>query len=110
MQEIPLSAVPNQQVTVTLADQVCLIHVYQKGNDPPFIGLFVDLYVNDSLIIGGVFCENKNRIVRSSYLGFAGDLVFVDREGSNNPDYRGLGPAGRYRLVYITEAELDGGG
>lgn len=109
-QSIPLSALPNQEVTVTLADQVCKIHVYQKGNNPPLIGLFLDLYVNDALIIAGVLCENENRIVRSEYLGFSGDLSFHDRRNDDpqNPYYTELGPAGRFVLLYIPADELDG--
>ena len=56
------------------------------------------------LIIGGVICENLNRIVRSLYLGFAGDLAFIDNQGSTDPVYTGLGT--RYSLAYIEADEL----
>ena len=102
-QIVPLQAVPSQIVSVGLGDQVCQIKVYQK-----FYGLFVDLYVDDSLIIAGVIGENLNRIVRSAYLGFEGDLCFFDFEGAEDPRYEGLGT--RFALVYLTQAELDGAG
>jgi len=68
-------------------------------------GLFIDVFVNNQLIIGGVICENLNRIVRDSYLGFIGDLIFYDTtKGGNDPDYTGLGS--RYLLVYLEQSDL----
>lgn len=96
---VPLQAVPNQALTITLNDQVCQIDVYQKA-----FGLFVDLYVNNSLVIGGVIAENLNRIVRSLYLGFSGDLAFIDNQGTTDPVYTGLGT--RYSLAYLFPDEL----
>lgn len=101
---IPLQAVPNQTVTVNLDGQVCQLNVYQKST-----GLFIDLLVDNVLIIGGVICENMNRIVRSIYLGFSGDLAFSDSQGSSDPDYTGLGPGGRYSLLYLEPADLPPG-
>jgi len=102
MQIIPLEAVPNQTVTVNLDGQVSQVNVYQT-----FFGLFLDLYVNDVLIVGGVICENLNRIVRSLYLGFSGDLAFIDGEGSSDPVYSDLGS--RYSLAYLSADELPEG-
>jgi hypothetical protein len=99
---IPLQAVPSQAVTVTLNNQACLIQVRQTST-----GLFINLFVNDILIIGGVLCENLNVIVRSVYLGFVGDLAFYDTQGTTDPVYTGLG--GRYVLEYFTPSELPAG-
>lgn len=96
---IPLSATPSQRVTVGLGDQTCKIDVYQLST-----GLYVNLYVNDSLIIGGVIAEDRNRIVRDAYLGFDGDLAFVDQQGTDDPVYTGLG--GRFPLMYFTATEI----
>lgn len=103
MQIVPLQAVPNQTVTITLNGQVSQIDVYTTD-----WGLFLDLYVNNVLIIGGVICENLNRIVRSLYLGFEGDLAFIDNYGSTDPVYAGLGPttAARYNLAYLSPSDL----
>jgi hypothetical protein len=100
---VPLAAVPNQAVTVTLNGQVSQIDVYQTD-----FGLFLDLYVNDVLIIGGVIGENLNRIVRSLYLGFSGDLAWIDSQGATDPVYTGLGPttAARYSLAYLFPSDL----
>src|ERR1700687_3305718 len=92
---VPLQPVPSQVVTVTLNNQSCKIAVYQKST-----GLYLDLYVSDTLIIGGVICQNANLIVRDAYLGFSGDLAICDtqatKDASGNlvasaPDYTGLG-------------------
>lgn len=99
---VPLNANPNQTLTVGLNNQACQLDVYQKTG-----GLFMDVYVNNALIIAGVLCENLNRIVRSLYLGFSGDFVFYDTQGTNDPDYAGLGS--RFVLVYLAPADLPPG-
>ena len=96
---VPLNQIPSQTLTTILSGQTCQINVYQK-----FYGVFVDLYVGTTLIIGGVIAEDRNRIVRDVYLGFSGDIFFVDTQGNDDPDYTGLGT--RWRLVYATAAEL----
>jgi hypothetical protein len=96
---IPLQAVPSQQISCALANQACQLKVYQKST-----GMFADVYVNNELIIGGVLCENRNRIVRDAYLGFIGDLEFVDTQGSDDPTYTGLGL--RFLFVYLEESDF----
>ncbi len=103
MLAIPLQAKPAQTVTVLLAKQPCTITVKQRHT-----GLFVDLYVNSAPIITGVIAENRNKIVRSVYLGFIGDLAFVDTQGDADPYYTGLG--GRFILTYLEAADLVTGG
>lgn len=104
---IPTIKAPYQITTVNLANQRCRIHIYQKeigvrqarGNvmrtKTP---MFVDLYVNDALVIGGVIGENGNPIVRDTYLGFIGDLQFIDTQRGDDPLYTGLGE--RWVLTY----------
>jgi hypothetical protein len=96
---VPLQSIPSQTVNVTLATQVCDIHVYQRST-----GLYIDLGVADAPVIGGVIAHDRNRIVRSDYLGFIGDLAFVDTQGTQDPDYTGLDA--RYLLIYFSPAEL----
>lgn len=102
MQTVPLQAVPNQTLQVQLGTQACSLNIYQQA-----YGLYVDLYVNNVLIIAGVIAENLNRIVRSVYLGFVGDFAFVDTQGSTDPVYTGLGD--RYQLLYLEPADLPNG-
>jgi hypothetical protein len=99
MQVIPIQDVPNQQFQVTLSKQQCTINLYENSQ-----GLFCDLYVSNNLIIAGVICQNKNRIVRDSYLGFVGDLSFIDSQGTSDPTYPGLGT--RYLFCYLDTFDL----
>lgn len=99
MQLIPLQAIPNQSLSVTLANQACQIHIYQTE-----FGVFLDLYVNNALIIGGVICLHLNRLVRDPYLGFVGDLAIYDTQGTSDPYYTGLGA--RWRLGYFAPSEI----
>lgn len=112
-QIVPLQATPSQQFTITLNDQSCNIRLYTKQlfvpistnipTDPPLYQqetlLFLDLFVNDSLVIGGVLCQNQSLIVRNTYLGFEGDIAFFDMQGGDDPQYTGLGS--RWILVYF---------
>jgi hypothetical protein len=99
MMIIPVQPLPNQSLQVQLANQPCTIQLTQTA-----FGLFCNLYISSTLIIGGVLCENLNRIVRSLYLGFIGDLCFNDLQGSSDPVYTGLGT--RFELVYLEASDL----
>lgn len=100
--QIPLQAVPNQTVSVTLNNQVCRLNVFWTA-----YGLFIDVYVSGVLIIGGVACQNENLIVRDAYLGFSGDFIWFDNSGAaTDPVYTGLGTT--YSLLYLTPTDLNG--
>lgn len=102
---IPLQAVPSQKVKTVLDDLIMNIWVYQLRT-----GMFINVYMQDEMMIGGVICQNKNRIIRSEYInrqfGFSGDFMFVDTQGDVDPIYQGLGTDGRFQLVYLTADEL----
>ena len=111
MMVVPLHSVPSQTVYVTLNGQPCQIDVYQKST-----GMFVNLWVNGALTIGGVIAENQNVIVRDAYLGFSGDLAFFDTMPAqvpggaavpSDPYYTGLGT--RFFLGYSLPSELPAG-
>ena len=102
MQQIPINPVPNQTLQVVLNGQSCVLNIYQLVT-----GLFIDVYVNDELIIGGVICQNLNSIVRDAYLGFSGDLSFLDTQSQTDPQdpiYTGLGA--RFELWYLSPTDL----
>jgi hypothetical protein len=99
MQVVPIQAVPSQVVNVALGGQACKLNIRQTST-----GVFMDVYVNEALIIGGVACENKNRIVHSAYLGFIGDLAFFDTQGADDPDYTGMGT--RWILLYLAPGDI----
>ena len=101
MQVIPLQPVNNQYVTVTLANQPVQLVVTQRST-----GLFIDIYLNNALLLGGSLCRNATRIIRDTYFGFAGDFAFYDTQDTSDPYYTGLGS--RYVLMYLSVADLGG--
>jgi hypothetical protein len=101
---IPLNSVPSQQVSVTLNGQACTIAVYQKST-----GMFFDLTSNGVVLLTAVICNDRNYLVRYEYLGFSGDLSFVDTQGVTDPQYSGFGTQAqnpRYVLLYLTPDEV----
>ena len=99
MQVVPLQPLPNQTLNVELNNQACTLNIYQKST-----GLFMDVLVNGVGVIYGVLAENLNRIVRSLYLGFQGDFVFADTQGTSDPNYSGLG--NQFILIYLSPSDL----
>lgn len=99
MRTIPLEPQKSQAVSVDLAGQRCVIRLIQRESF-----MYMDLTVNGNPIMQGVPCLYGNKMVRYSYLGFQGDLVFLDNVGQLDPAYDGLG--GRFILYYIEESEL----
>lgn len=99
MQIIPTQAVPAQSVKANLNGQNCRLLIQRK-----LYGLFLDLYVDDALLVGGAICQDRNRVVRSAYLGFSGDLMFEDLMGTDDPTADGLGS--RFQLVYLDPTEI----
>jgi hypothetical protein len=99
---IPTITLPSQTLQAQVNGQGCNINVYQSA-----YGLFLDLYAAGALIVGGVLCKNRTLIVRNAYLGFVGDIAFIDQQGSNDPNYTGLGS--RYLLFYLFPSDLGPG-
>ena len=98
-QAIPLRSVAAQEFNVVLGQQACALTLYQKS-----AGLFMDVYLSGEPLIVGVLCRDRSRIVRSKYLGLAGDMYFVDTEGEADPYYAGLGS----RWVLMFEGASNG--
>jgi hypothetical protein len=99
MQIIPIQDIPAQTISTALANQACDINLYVKST-----GMYCDLRVNGVLIVSGVICQNLNRIVRDKYLGFVGDLMLNDTQGTNDPTSPMLGT--RYELIYLESFEV----
>lgn len=111
-QIIPIQTVSAQQFNITLNNQACTIRILFRDmwtpdeseiqtNPPPFfLGTygFIDLYVNAQPVVLGTRCMDRNLIVRDSYLGFVGDLTFIDLQGTEDPNPSGLG--NRWILTY----------
>lgn len=102
---IPVQAVKNQNVGVSLSQQPVKLDIYQKST-----GLFVDILLNDAGVLYGVLALSGVRMVRDAYLGFPGDLVFIDTQppptGAQDPDYTSLGT--RWVLFYLEPADITG--
>ena len=100
MLQIPIQAVPSQQVLCILDGQNCQIAIYQKGSR-----VFVDINSNGvdmciaSRAHNGVPIDPCN-----SYDGFQGNLLFIDTQGLEDPQYTGFGT--RWFLIYLDPAEL----
>ncbi|TAL90900.1 MAG: hypothetical protein EPN62_00760 [Candidimonas sp.] len=99
MRTIPLQSIPSQTLDVQLSNQNCTINVYQKTT-----GLYLDLLINNAAVKTAILCRDRVKLIRDEYLGFIGDLVFVDTQGLNDPDYTGLGV--RFVLVYLESGDL----
>ncbi len=99
MKIIPIQSVASQNFSVTLNGQDCDIAIYQKST-----GLFYDLTLNNTLIVGTFLCTDRTYLVRYPYLGFLGNLAFVDTQGNTDPVYTGLG--NRYLFVYFSPDEI----
>lgn len=91
--QIPLSAVPSQELSVRLGQQSCRLRVYQKRT-----GLYLDLLIDDVLVAAGILCRDRVWMIRTVASGFSGDLAFIDTQGAEDPDYSGL--ASRFQLVW----------
>lgn len=105
-QIVPLSAIPAQTLSIVLNGQNCQISVYTLST-----GLFLDLSVGGVQILTAMICRNAAQLLLDrTYLGFVGDLVFVDTQANPtlfdgaDPVYTGLGA--QFQLIYITGAEL----
>lgn len=93
IQILPIVSVPYQTFTIQLNNQNCAINLYQLTT-----GLFFDLVLNDNSIVNSMICLNLVGLVREEYLGFIGQLAFIDTQGTSDPEYSQLGS--RYKLVY----------
>jgi hypothetical protein len=94
MQVIPLQPVPSQLLQVVLGGQACQIAVYLRG---------AYIYVDVANISIAVIARDVVPLVPTTYLGFVGNLIFTDTQGTSDPTFDGLGT--RYQLVYLTAAE-----
>ncbi|MCW6525278.1 hypothetical protein NFB71_02490 [Yersinia ruckeri] len=99
MMTVSIEPMKSQEFSVQLGGQRCDIRLIQRVS-----AIYMDLNVDGNPIMQGVPCYFGNRMVRYSYLGFKGDLLFLDSDGQNDPQWDGLG--GRYQLFYLEEADI----
>lgn len=95
MIRIPLQAVPNQTLAVTVASQSAQLALRQNGN-----ALYFDLISNGVSIVRTRICRDRQRLLLNmQYRGFVGDFALVDTRGTLDSQYWGLGS--RFQLYYI---------
>ena len=100
MQKIPVEAIPNQTFNITLNEQNCTIHLYQRGDY-----LYMDLSVDGEVIRQGMICLVDISLLQYTVQGFSGYLYFADMRGmGGTPVYTELGS--RYILFYATEEDM----
>jgi len=96
---VPIQPLPNQNFQATLGGQQVSMTIFQTD-----FGLFANIVSDNRSIVNGVICEDNNRLVRDAYLGFIGDMIIVDTQGSDDPIYTGLGS--RWQLIYLEAADI----
>lgn len=100
MIRIPLAAVPNQTLSVVLANQVCGITLRQNGPN-----MYFDLIVNGQSVVRTRLAQNNQRLLLDAgYRGVVGDFTFHDTRGDTKPEFTGLNT--RYILLYLEAADL----
>lgn len=97
---VSLQPVPSQFLATVLNGQNCQIFIYKKGKS-----LFVDLNSNGTDIVSCVIARDMVPLVCIEYTGFVGNIIFMDMNGSLDPEYLGLGD--RYRLIYLSQSEYE---
>lgn len=100
MIHVPLSPVPLQTLSITLAGQACQIALRQNG-----ASMFIDLTSGGAPIVTCRIARNKQRLLLDArYRGFVGDFSFFDSQGDTDPQFAGLD--GRYKLYYLEVTDL----
>lgn len=93
-QVIPLTATANQTLSVVLNSQSCSISLRTLGEL-----LYLSMSVSGTPVITTRVCRNlQNLMEDAGYRGFTGALMFVDTQGTEDPEASGLGT--RYLLAY----------
>lgn len=121
MNTVPLTAVPSQNFSVSLGGQAITVSLYQLGVDDA-AAMFIDLESDGVQMISCRQCraygglpDTRARFLFTErrYLGFQGDLLFIDTQATatnptEDPQYSGLGA--RWQLVYFSVADLAAAG
>lgn len=121
MQVLPLAAVPSQTFSAALNGQAVNFSLYQLGVGEAAT-MFLDVIANGAQILSCRQCraygglpQTRARfmMVGRRYLGFQGDLLFIDTQATaanptEDPQYQGLGA--RWQFMYFSPADLASAG
>ena len=95
---VPLRPEPNQSLQIVLGEQNCTLRLFSRDGR-----LYSDLAVDQTVIWSGFICRHLVGLKLYGYLAFRGQLVLVDTQGEDDPQWPGLGT--RWQLVYLEEGE-----
>lgn len=113
MLTIPLAPVASQTLQFVAAGQNCQMSVYTNDGfdyaDPTLNTekeyIAIDFAYNGIQVTNTQNCLNVTRLLKNrTYLGFVGDFMFVDTQGSDDPQFTGLGS--RWVLLYLEASDL----
>lgn len=100
--QIPLSALPNQELMSVLGEQRCTLHVFDRDGR-----LYLDLFCDYEPVQMGAICLPFAPIITAVGRPFKGQLRIVDLlakpKAQTIPNYAGLGT--RYFMYYLTPEE-----
>lgn len=99
MIEVSTQPIPNQTFRIVLAGQNCFITLRTLAGQ-----LYFSLSIDGKSITNSTICRNGSYLVLFKYLGFVGNLMFIDSQGELDPTYDGLGS--RYSLIYFEGSEI----
>lgn len=121
MQTVPLAAVGSQTFAVVLGGQAVQIALYLLG-----VGLAAAMYMDLTSDGNPIFTARIARafsglpnntapfmLVGEHYLGFQGDLLFIDTQATPTNPVRDPQPSGlgtRWQLMYFSVADLEAAG
>lgn len=113
MMIVPLSAVASQTLQFVAGGQNCQMTVYTNdGYDysdatlsTPKEYVAIDFAYNGIQVTTTQNCLNRKRLlINRQYLGFVGDFMFMDTQGTDDPQFEGLGA--RWLLLYLEASDL----
>lgn len=96
--EIPLRRIPAQSTMVMLSGQACSLRLTRRN-----ARTYCDLDIEGASIWRGLLCHDRAPLKRFRVTPLAGDFVFVDNEGADDPCYESFGT--RHKLFYFTDDE-----
>lgn len=94
--EVPLSALPSQELSLVLGNQDVTVRVLTRGDY-----LYLDvLKENEPVILGQIIVTGQN-LLPAGLADFIGNFQMIDSNGDSAPVYSGLGT--QFRLIYNDE-------
>lgn len=95
---ISLTPVPSQKLQIILADQDVELSILQRGAH-----VYASITVNGVILRQGALCIDRVPILEPGATSFSGNLMFLDMQGTSDPQWQEYGS--RYILFYYTAEE-----